>query len=203
MTLILTVANASGVYQSSDYQLTDQRTGKPISDRAGSKQLEASFKVFNVGLAFTGIAEAGAGSARRRTIDWLSAELQALPHDSQLKDVCEALAKRSLAVTTPHGLRGLLALVLTVAAVGKPFRVGVISNFDWRKHPPEAKPQFTVGIYTITKPFHLISGCRDSVPALQRYRLRRSQGTQENHQRMYSRFWLTLTRSRPSVVGAT
>ncbi len=172
MTLILTVGNASGVYQSSDYQLTDLQTGKPVSDSAGSKQLEAIFKSFNVGLAFTGIASTGPSPAHRRTIDSLSAELQALPHDSQIQDVCAALAKRSVGVTTPHGSRGLLALVLTFAALGKPFRVGVISNFDWRKHPPEAKPLFNVAFSTITKPFHLISGYRGCVPADQRYRLR-------------------------------
>ena len=58
MTLILTVANASGVYQSSDYQLIDQRTGKPISDRAGSKQLDASFKLFTA--VYPGVAHSPA-----------------------------------------------------------------------------------------------------------------------------------------------
>jgi hypothetical protein len=48
MTLILTLANASGVYQSSDYQLTDVQTGTPISDRVGSKQLQASLKGLDV-----------------------------------------------------------------------------------------------------------------------------------------------------------
>jgi hypothetical protein len=42
MTLILTVANLRGVYQSSDYQLTDKDTGAPVSDRAGSKQLDGT-----------------------------------------------------------------------------------------------------------------------------------------------------------------
>ena len=172
MTLILTLANTSGVYQSSDYQLTDQRTGAPISDRAGSKQLQASFKGLDVRLAFTGIAAVGAGSARQRTTDWLSAELKALPHDSQLQHICEALVSRSIAVVKSHGLRGVLELILTVAAVGKPFRVAVISNADWRKRPPEAMPQFAISIHTITKPFHLISGYRDSVSTLQRHRLR-------------------------------
>ena len=139
MTLILTIANASGVYQSSDYQLTDLDTGAPISDRAGSKQLQASFKEFDVGLAFTGIAAVGAGAARQRTVDWLSAELKALPHDSQLQNICHALANRSGAITSPHGLRGVLALILTVAAVGEPFRVAVISNVDWRKRPPRRR----------------------------------------------------------------
>lgn len=172
MTLILTIANASGVYQSSDYELTDLVTGAPISDRAGSKQLQASFERFDLRLAFTGIATVGAGPARQRTIDWLSEELKAVPHNCQLQDICEALAVRSLAITNPHGLRGVLDLILTVAAVGEPFRVAVISNVDWRKRPPGAKPHFATRINTITKPFHLISGYRDSVPALQRHRLK-------------------------------
>lgn len=172
MTLILTVANASGVYQSSDYQLTDVATGAPISDRAGSKQLQASFKGLDVRLAFTGIAAVGVGAARQRTVDWLSAELKGLPDDSQLQGACDALANRSVAVASPHGLRGVLTLILTAAAVGEPFRVAVISNVDWRKRPPEAKRTFTIGIHRITKPFHLISGYRDSVPTLQRQRLR-------------------------------
>lgn len=172
MTLILTIANASGVYQSSDYQLTDQATGAPISDRAGSKQLQASFKGLDVHLAFTGIAAVGAGSARQPTVDWLAAELKALPHDSQLQDLCAALANRSVAVASHHGLRGVLALILTVSVIAQPFRVAVISNVDWRKRPPEAKPRFTISIHTITSPFHLISGYRDSVPTPQRHRLR-------------------------------
>lgn len=39
MTLILTIANERGVHQSSDYQLTGPRTGDPITDEAGSKQV--------------------------------------------------------------------------------------------------------------------------------------------------------------------
>ena len=172
MTLIMTVANASGVYQSSDYQLTDLATGAPISDRAGAKQLQASFNGLDVRLAFTGIATVGVGAARQRTVDWLAEELKALAGDSQLQDICEALANRSIAVAHPHGLRGVLELILTAAAVGEPFRVAVISNVDWRKRPPEAKRKFTIGIHTITRPFQLISGYRGSVPSSQRHCLR-------------------------------
>jgi hypothetical protein len=172
MTLILIVANASGVYQSSDYQLTNLVTGAPILDRAGSKQLQAGFKNLELHLAFTGIASGGASSAPKRTVDSLSAVLNALPQDSQLQDICEALRTQCTVITRPYGSRGVLELTLTVAAVGEPFRVAVISNVDWRKRPPEAKPQFTIRIHTITKPFHLISGYRESVPARQKLRLR-------------------------------
>ncbi len=169
MTLILTVANSSGVYQSSDYRLTDRQTGEPVPDKAGHKQLQASFTGFDLRLAFTGIAAVGTG---QRTIDWLLGELKSLPHDSKLEDICDALARRSSVIALPHGSKGILELVLTVAAVGEPFRVAVISNVDWRKHPPAAKPQFRIGVHTITKPFHLVSGYRDSLPASQRDRLR-------------------------------
>ena len=75
MTLILTTANTQGVYQSSDYQLTAQGTGKIVSDEAGSKQLHATFQRLDIQLAFTGVAMVSG----RRTIDWLLAELKALP----------------------------------------------------------------------------------------------------------------------------
>ncbi len=73
MTLILTVANSRGVHQSSDYQLTHRDSGMPISDEAGTKQVEATFGRLHLQLAFTGIAMVGEGSAARRTVDWLSA----------------------------------------------------------------------------------------------------------------------------------
>jgi|HubBroStandDraft_6_1064221.scaffolds.fasta_scaffold49122_3 hypothetical protein len=72
MTLILTAANLRGIYQSSDYQLTDQRTGKPVANRAGLKQLEARFDGMTIMLAFTGVAAVGSGANAQRTIDHLT-----------------------------------------------------------------------------------------------------------------------------------
>jgi hypothetical protein len=43
MTLILTVANSRGVYQSSDYRLNNPTTGALVSNIAGLKQLSGSF----------------------------------------------------------------------------------------------------------------------------------------------------------------
>jgi len=170
MTLILTVANSSGVYQSSDYQLTDSQ-GNPVTDRAGSKQLQAMFEGMELRLAFTGVAAGGRN--REPTINQLSDELQALlPKRPNLQEICEALRKRSVAITSPSGSSGWLELVLTVAEVGKPLRVAVVSNVDWGTSGPKAKPQFTIAIHRIRKPFHLISGCRPSVSVMQRYRLR-------------------------------
>src|SRR5260370_175746 len=36
-------------------------------------------------------------------------------------------------------------------------------------HPPRAKRDFDTKMYTVKRPFHLISGFRDAVPPLQRY----------------------------------
>jgi hypothetical protein len=150
---------------SSDYQLTNRYTGAPISDSAGCKQLQADFTGFTLRLAFTGIADVVnyAGLRRWRTIDWLSSQLKALPKDSQFQDVCEVLAKRTGEITRVDGSLGVLELVLTVAAIGNPFRVAVISNVDWSKRAPQAKEQFTE-IYTITKPFCRISGYPRGTP---------------------------------------
>lgn len=167
MTLILTIANKNGIFQSSDYQLTNMETGAPISDQAGSKQLQASFRGLDLCLVFTGVAAVGT----RRTIDLLANELKSLPQDSQLQDICQALSKRCARITGPHGFRAILTLILGVASVGEPFRVVEISNVDWGNRPIAAKADFDVRIHQITKPFHLISGYRDSVPEEQIYRL--------------------------------
>ena len=167
MTLILTIANRRGTFQSSDFQLTAQGTGKPVSDEAGSKQLEATLKGLNVQLAFTGIAKV----SNRRTIDWLLGELKALSPDTDLQVICEALARRSAAEMKPLGPNGMLTVVLAAAAVGHPFRIAVVSNTQWSE-PPVAKGGFDVQVHTITKPFGLISGYRKSVSLKGKMRLK-------------------------------
>src|ERR1700737_3462649 len=107
MTLILTVANSSGAYQSSDYQLTDPTTGAMVSDLAGSKQLVSVFEKLHLVLAFTGVASVGAGSTTQRTIDCLSAVLKALPVESSLQAISQALAKKIEEFVQPGGPRGL------------------------------------------------------------------------------------------------
>ncbi len=171
MTLIITVANPQGIYQSSDYQLTDCDTGRPVSDQAGSKQLEAYFFGVQVELAFTGIAAARVGSNWVRTIDWLLEELKVLPADSHFDHICAELASRAAIAMAPLGSRGLLTLVLTGATVGKPFRVAVISNADWAVSPPRAKPQFNIKFHIIKRPFVLLSGYRGCVLLAERHKL--------------------------------
>lgn len=170
MTLILTIANTAGIFQTSDYQLTNAQTGTPFSDHAGSKQLQASFGSLQVHLAFTGVASLGTGPSGR-TVDFLAEELKGLPSGAGLQKICEALSGRCAAAMKPLGTRGVLTLVLAAAEVGEPYRVAVISNSNWQKSPPQAKDHFTITIETISKPFHLISGFRDAVPEPDRHRL--------------------------------
>jgi hypothetical protein len=172
MTLILTVGNPRGVHQSSDYQLTNQDTGTPDSDRAGSKQLEAVFERLQLQLAFTGVATVETGPSAQRTIDWLSNELKALPRDCDLDKICDALSKRCAAKMRPLGSRAVLTLILTVAVIGEPFRVVTITNVDWRQRPPRAMSQFKTGTHTIGKPYVLISGYRACVPLREVNRLK-------------------------------
>ena len=167
MTLILTIANSSGVYQSSDYQLTDQKTGTPVSDKTGSKQLDASFERLTLQLAFTGVASIGS----ERTIDWLSAELRALPHKSSIEQICTALADRCTAKMRLHGPRAMLTVVVAAAVLGEPFRVATISNFNWKKYPLQAKDHFTITVKPIRKPFAHIAGYRKAVPKSQQNHL--------------------------------
>ena len=171
MTLILTIGNSSGVYQSSDYQLMDQ-AGRPAKDHLGSKQLQATFQFVDVRLALTGIASVGAGPTHLRTIDCLAEELRRLPQSAHLEEICRTLSNRCAGIIRPLGSRGVLELILTAAAVGKPFRVAVISNSDWSSRPPLPRPAFRIQIHTIKKYFHLISGYRACVPLAQAHRLR-------------------------------
>jgi hypothetical protein len=169
MTLILTIANSSAAYQSSDYRLVDRDTLKPVTDLAGTKQLQASFRDFSLRLAFTGIAT----GTRGRTIDLLSNALKLVPQETQLEELCEALSRKCEDITRAAGNRGVLELVLIASAVAKPFRVAVISNIDWQSLPLlRANAAYEIRIHPVDKPFVLISGYRDAVPLRQKFRLR-------------------------------
>jgi hypothetical protein len=134
--------------------------------------LEAEFKGLHLHLAFTGIAAVSKGPSAQRTIDWLSAALKALPHDSSLQDICDSLSNHATAQMKPLGQRGVLTLILAVSVIGEPFRVAVISNARRGQQPLLAKNYFDVAIRTIAKPFHLIWGYRASVPRLEQNRLK-------------------------------
>jgi hypothetical protein len=164
MTLILTIANPLAVYQSSDYQLIDRDTKRPVSDSAGSKQLQASFKDLNLMLAFTGVAAVGT----QRTIDRLSAVLRGLPHESDFASICEALRQN----VRPLGKFGLLTLVVSAVSIGKRPRIAFISNADWQTVPPKFKNEFSIDLRTISKPFWRISGFQDCVPETEIARLK-------------------------------
>lgn len=171
LTLILTLANASAIYQASDYQLTDGVTGRPLSD-AGAKQLGAHFKGLDVRVAFTGIASVAIGAGRRPTIAFLADEIKAMAPDSSFEDVCASLATVSTEIVRPYGPKGVLTLIVTATEIGRPARVAEISNMDWRGQKPQAEPHFRTAIHTIVKPFALISGFRRAVSKPQQHRLR-------------------------------
>jgi hypothetical protein len=172
MTLILTIANSKGAYQSSDFRLTDLDTGAPIATRAGCKQLEATFERMHVSLAFTGVAWVNTAAGSVETIDLIRSELIALPAASDLEAVHRAISTRCVDATKPLGSRGLLTVVIVAATIASPFRVAVVSNADWHSRPPRAKSRFTTVVHTATRPLHLISGYRDCVPVDQRNRLK-------------------------------
>lgn len=167
MTLILTVANKNGICQSSDYQLTNSANGRFVSDKAGSKQIRAMFDHLSIDLSFTGIA----GFGTTKTVDFLSQELQKLPYTSTLDNICKALE-----VSCNRMVSGLpyrwLVIVLAVETVGKPYKIAVISNATWKTKAPTTNNYFSVNIYTITKPFSLISGYRSCVPFASRMKLK-------------------------------
>ena len=120
----------------------------------------------SIQLAFTGVARVTAGGKIINTREWLQAELQALPPKSDLQTICDILAKRCTKQMKPLTSKGELTLVLTVAEIGQPFRVAVISNTQTKK------TQFDIQVRTVKKPFHLISGYRDAVPKIERHRLK-------------------------------
>lgn len=172
MTLILTVANQGGLYQSSDYQLTDANTFRPVTDSVGSKQLQLTLGRCEIRLAFTGIAELGRPGFRRRTIDWLGEALTQVSLESDLKQVCQVLALKCGEETSALPCPPPLTLVITAASVSGPGQVAVVTNANWHQKPPAGKSAFKIDIRTVTKPFHLIAGCRDCVPSAAKNRLK-------------------------------
>jgi hypothetical protein len=170
MTLILTVANTLGVHQSSDYMLTTPKGGH-VSNEAGSKQLQAGWLEMFFQLAFTGVVTKLSNG--QLTIDWLAAELDALPDTPDIRQITTILSERCTKVMKPLWPSGVLTLVLAVSIVGKPFYVIEISNRDWKyKKPIRAKRKFYTQIREVKTPFHLISGYREAVKTSERDRLK-------------------------------
>ena len=132
---------------------------------AGSKQLQVSFFGLNLVLSLTGVAAIRLGSRTQRTIDYLRDVLKTLPPEPKLQAVCEKFARECENGMRPLGKNGLVTVVLSAACPGKPFRVAFVSNADWQARPPLAKARFSIDIREIRKPFWLISGLRDCVPA--------------------------------------
>ena len=96
----------------------------------------------------------------------------------------------------PLTSKGELTLVLTVAEIGQPFRVAVISNTQTKK------TQFDIQVRTVKKPFHLISGYRDAVPKIERHRLKALARDTENLQRKSEKLLRLSTRLLPGRAKA-
>jgi hypothetical protein len=156
MTLILTVANSRGVFQSSDFRLTEVRTGGFLSDKAGSKQIAATRSDYQLQLAFTGIASVGA----KRTVDWLGDELRSSPADASLEFLCHALAVACRRELKSLAGRHILSIVLLVARLGKPFQVAELTNEQWEGRRSRPSERFEVRIHTVRKPFISVAGCK-------------------------------------------
>jgi hypothetical protein len=158
MTLILTVANSLGVYQSSDYMLT--QGGKPVYDRAGSKQLTATFDHLHLSVAFTGVATWRVNSRIVPTTDYLDATLNSLAEIANFKPICEALR---LKCDRSCVSKEELTLVVTAVSSDPPFQIATISNVVWTKKCRYINRCFRVRYYSVRKPFYLISGWRPCV----------------------------------------
>jgi hypothetical protein len=166
MTLILTIANRSGIYQSCDYQITNEK-GKLISDEIGTKQVDRTFKNFSIRLTFTGIAY-GYGQ-KERTIDFLTDELGKLPNDSSLPNLCDKLSQRC-ELTVP--LRQPLTIVISVVVLKEPYKIVIISNKNWQKIKGPAKTRFFTYIHKVKKPYINIQGYLPCVSQSSKTRLK-------------------------------
>ena len=155
MTLILTVGNKRGIYQSSDFQLTQEGTGRFVSDEPGSKQLDGAhgaYGTLRAKLSFTGVASIGT----RKTINWLIDEVKELEQSTNINDICEALVQRgNTELGSGRNKRGLL-LVLAIGEVDWPFRVAEIANVDPETGAP--RKEFKRTILTTDEPFYLVRG---------------------------------------------
>jgi hypothetical protein len=152
MTLILTVGNERGIYQSSDFQQTEPLTGKFVSDKPGSKQLDSAHGALQVKLSLTGVASIGT----RKTMDWLTDEMKKLKQITNINAICEALVQRgNTELGSGQNNHGLL-LMLAVGEVDRPFRVAEIANVDPETWAP--RKEFKRTIRTTDEPFYLARG---------------------------------------------
>jgi hypothetical protein len=168
MTLILSVANSRGVFQSSDYRLVEQGTNLPYCNEAGSKQLQVNFKRLRVMLAFTGTAVWDFRPRKERTIDYLFRLMRGLCPDPDLDTVCQTLAREC---GNHYSDAGDLTMVLSVACIGEPFRVATVSNVVWLDDGHcDKSSNFHVSITPITEPCFRVFGWS---PCVSREEIRR------------------------------
>jgi hypothetical protein len=169
MTLILTVANEGGIWQTSDYRLTDPRDGSFFTDTAGTKQIFFSHPNLSIQVSFTGVAALSNG---KHTRDWIIATLKGVDAKAADQEVFNHLRDRCNSELGRVRPASKLTIVLAVAAVSRPFKVVTISNINWCTSPPSYDSTFSIHVETITDPYFYFDGCRDLVTTHQENRLR-------------------------------
>lgn len=163
MTLILTVASPTAVYQSSDFQLTTPN-GSVVSDADGTKQLQLTIKTLHLQLAFTGLARLGSV----RTIDWLRDEL--IKHQTpNLATILSAVADRCEAEFKAMPANSLLTIVIAASDGGQGSTVARITNSS----AGIISQKFTVSVTDIIRPVYFCDGYTACVTRDDRRRLKR------------------------------
>jgi hypothetical protein len=167
MTLLLNLVGPSGIHLSSDFRLTEIRTRRSIEDSFGSKQLPLSFNAWSAHLSFTGIAEING----RKTLDWISQAMQAMPQSTEASAAMVKLASVATSefLAIPRSLRQL-TIVVAVVQAGHAARLFVLSCSERPDGPPLADPleQFEVYEFSSDSPQVLIFGYTNAVSVADR-----------------------------------
>jgi hypothetical protein len=157
MTLLLNLVGPSGIYQSSDYRLTDVSHGKSIEDTFGSKQLSFVCSTWRVHVSFTGTVQVGG----RKTRDWILDALEKLQHPVTDKEAIGKIAERATAefkkVPAAHRV---LTIVAALDEGSEPARLFVLSCNEIPGEPPPVQPFEKFGVYEFSssKPSALALG---------------------------------------------
>lgn len=170
MTLLITLASESAIYQSSDYRLSWQ--GKPIETANGAKQLSVRARNWTAIIAFTGIAADGQGYITR---DWLCEEGVSLDPMSVPATFVENVARRGsekLKLVTNFSRQ--LTVVVAIASLGR-CRLFVVSNFEEHGKNPLRVPLDTLRTFEVdlSSPTLMVNGAQGSLPRWEKKSLER------------------------------
>lgn len=136
MTLLINLIGPNGIYQSSDYRLTDRSTGKTVDDEFGSKQVHFLAKTWSAQVSFTGFAKIGSRKTRDWILDTFQGSVESAAHAAMAK-----LAERATAELCgiPHK-DWSLTIVATVVEKDHEPRLFVVSCNDRPGKPPLEQP---------------------------------------------------------------